>query len=63
MENSLERYISFLDAAVIVYERSVPMSARTSFRIGGPADLCVSPESVEMAVEALKTPTSAACAR
>lgn len=54
MENSLERYISFLDAAGIVYERSVPMSARTSFRIGGPADLCVSPESVDAAVEAIK---------
>ncbi len=45
-------YIDFLESADITFIKDEPLSRHTSFRIGGPCKLFVSPESAESFVEA-----------
>ncbi len=42
-----KNYIKFLTDADIPFHRDEPMSRHTSFRIGGPADIFVTPESAD----------------
>lgn len=54
MEAALEKYISRLGEANIEYECGLPLAPRTSFHIGGAADVGVFPAAADEIVAAIK---------